>query len=201
MPLGLSAVVMATLLALGALLALSLDAHSRAAPELRAKFLVVRARDRARATAPAPAFRARLRTRCVTQVGDWGREGKLNQSEVARAMAASGFEPDFVIRTGDNFYVRPSSTFSPSGCCPYACYPPTCRACDKTVLSQSAQVTLLLYKYTALLTACTSRGPRCFLPASAPRLILLVIAAFRCTFYRAVGTRANMCRRCDRRAA
>jgi hypothetical protein len=42
-PLGLSAVVMATLLALGALLALSLDAHSRAAPELRAKFLVVRA--------------------------------------------------------------------------------------------------------------------------------------------------------------
>ncbi len=42
-PLGLSVVVMATLLALGALLALSLDAHSRAAPELRAKFLVVRA--------------------------------------------------------------------------------------------------------------------------------------------------------------
>jgi len=41
------------------------------------------------------------------QVGDWGREGNLNQSEVARAMAASGSEPDFVISTGDNFYVRP----------------------------------------------------------------------------------------------
>ena len=114
MPLGLSAVVMATLLALGALLALSLDAHSRAAPELRAKFLVVRAalarRDMQRPCQHPECAPGEAR---VAQVGDWGREGSLNQSEVARAMAASGSEPDFVISTGDNFYVRPDLRLPP----------------------------------------------------------------------------------------
>ena len=41
-----------------------------------------------------------------TQVGDWGRNGGLNQSAVADAMAqkAEQFHPDFVISVGDNFY-------------------------------------------------------------------------------------------------
>ncbi len=128
-PLGLSAVVMATLLALGALLALSLDAHSRAAPELRTKFLVVRAvLHRATCGAPVSLPSVSKEARAV-QIGDWGREGNLNQSEVARAMAASGSEPDFVISTGDNFYVRsnpmPVRAFATSAC---FCQPGQARA-------------------------------------------------------------------------
>uniref|UniRef100_A0A1D2A0W5 Calcineurin-like phosphoesterase domain-containing protein n=2 Tax=Auxenochlorella protothecoides TaxID=3075 RepID=A0A1D2A0W5_AUXPR len=39
-------------------------------------------------------------------VGDWGRDGKHNQSLVASAMAlkAATFQPDFIVSTGDNFY-------------------------------------------------------------------------------------------------
>ena len=42
---------------------------------------------------------------CV-QVGDWGRQGQLNQSHVAADMArvADAHRPDFIISTGDNFY-------------------------------------------------------------------------------------------------
>ena len=40
------------------------------------------------------------------QVGDWGRDGDMNQSEVADLMTkvASGFQPNFIISSGDNFY-------------------------------------------------------------------------------------------------
>eukprot|EP00891_Asterochloris_glomerata_P006092 jgi/Astpho2/6092/gw1.00084.65.1_t len=40
------------------------------------------------------------------QVGDWGRDGQLNQTEVAQAMAriADEHAPSFIISTGDNFY-------------------------------------------------------------------------------------------------
>ena len=40
------------------------------------------------------------------QVGDWGRNGDMNQSEVADLMTkvASGFQPNFIISSGDNFY-------------------------------------------------------------------------------------------------
>lgn len=39
-------------------------------------------------------------------VGDWGRDGDMNQSEVADLMTkvASGFQPNFIISSGDNFY-------------------------------------------------------------------------------------------------
>ena len=39
-------------------------------------------------------------------IGDWGREGKMMQSETADAMnkAAETRKPDFIISTGDNFY-------------------------------------------------------------------------------------------------
>lgn len=39
-------------------------------------------------------------------LGDWGRQGRENQSVVADAMAqkARSFRPDFIISTGDNFY-------------------------------------------------------------------------------------------------
>lgn len=39
-------------------------------------------------------------------IGDWGRDGKYNQSVVAEAMArkARVLQPDFVVSTGDNFY-------------------------------------------------------------------------------------------------
>ncbi|KAK9842199.1 hypothetical protein WJX81_000205 [Elliptochloris bilobata] len=78
-PVCLSTLVIVGLLALGTALTVSLDAHGRATPELRTKFLVV---------------------------GDWGRNGSMNQSEVACAMArmASVNAPDFIISTGDNFY-------------------------------------------------------------------------------------------------
>lgn len=38
------------------------------------------------------------------KVGDWGRNGLYNQSEVARAMGRTGNNLDFVISVGDNFY-------------------------------------------------------------------------------------------------
>ncbi len=38
------------------------------------------------------------------KVGDWGRDGLYNQSEVARAMGRVGNNLDFVISVGDNFY-------------------------------------------------------------------------------------------------
>ena len=39
-------------------------------------------------------------------MGDWGRNGGLNQTAVANAMAlkAEAFNPEFVISVGDNFY-------------------------------------------------------------------------------------------------
>ncbi|CAL8470778.1 g10320 [Coccomyxa elongata] len=37
-------------------------------------------------------------------VGDWGRNGLYNQSEVAKAMGRTGNNLDFVISVGDNFY-------------------------------------------------------------------------------------------------
>ncbi|XP_058213001.1 purple acid phosphatase 8-like [Rhododendron vialii] len=42
----------------------------------------------------------------VLVVGDWGRKGTHNQSEVAVQMGktAEEFNPDFIISTGDNFY-------------------------------------------------------------------------------------------------
>jgi hypothetical protein len=38
----------------------------------------------------------------MLQVGDWGREGSLNQSEVAALMAqvAAASPPDFIVSTG-----------------------------------------------------------------------------------------------------
>jgi hypothetical protein len=49
------------------------------------------------------------------QVGDWGRRGQLNQTEVASMMAlkASFLQPDFVISVGDNFYPSAPSQLSP----------------------------------------------------------------------------------------
>lgn len=38
------------------------------------------------------------------KVGDWGRDGLYNQSEVAKAMGRTGNNLDFVISVGDNFY-------------------------------------------------------------------------------------------------
>ena len=40
------------------------------------------------------------------QVGDWGREGTLNQTAVAALMAhvADSIKPDFILSMGDNFY-------------------------------------------------------------------------------------------------
>ena len=40
------------------------------------------------------------------QIGDWGREGAFNQSEVAAVMGELAYTraPQFVISTGDNFY-------------------------------------------------------------------------------------------------
>nr|XP_027096427.1 purple acid phosphatase 8-like isoform X1 [Coffea arabica] len=42
----------------------------------------------------------------ILVVGDWGRRGAYNQTEVAAQMAKIGdqVEPDFIISTGDNFY-------------------------------------------------------------------------------------------------
>ncbi|MDB5274801.1 MAG: 3,5-cyclic adenosine monophosphate phosphodiesterase CpdA [Chitinophagaceae bacterium] len=39
-------------------------------------------------------------------IGDWGRDGKYHQTEVAEAMNTTGklAPPDFIISTGDNFY-------------------------------------------------------------------------------------------------
>lgn len=39
-------------------------------------------------------------------IGDWGRQGRENQTVVADAMAqkAKSFRPDFIVSTGDNFY-------------------------------------------------------------------------------------------------
>lgn len=47
-------------------------------------------------------------------LGDWGREGRFNQSEVAAAMSrkAGAMRVDFVVSTGDNFY--PHGLSSPS---------------------------------------------------------------------------------------
>lgn len=41
-----------------------------------------------------------------TQIGDWGRQGLKNQSEVAAVMGqlARTRAPQFIISTGDNFY-------------------------------------------------------------------------------------------------
>ena len=38
------------------------------------------------------------------QVGDWGRDGQLNQTEVAQAMArvAEEYKPSFIISTGQH---------------------------------------------------------------------------------------------------
>ena len=46
------------------------------------------------------------------QVGDWGRNGDMNQSEVADLMTkvASGFQPNFIISSGDNFYESEQET-------------------------------------------------------------------------------------------
>lgn len=41
---------------------------------------------------------------CTVQVGDWGRNGLYNQSEVAKAMGRVRHNLDFVISVGDNFY-------------------------------------------------------------------------------------------------
>lgn len=40
------------------------------------------------------------------QIGDWGRQGQWNQSDVADVMAAVARQtpPEFVISVGDNFY-------------------------------------------------------------------------------------------------
>ena len=40
------------------------------------------------------------------QVGDWGRQGTLNQTAVAALMArvADSVKPEFVLSMGDNFY-------------------------------------------------------------------------------------------------
>ena len=40
------------------------------------------------------------------QIGDFGRRGLFNQSEVARLLAvkAADMEPDFIISVGDNMY-------------------------------------------------------------------------------------------------
>jgi len=42
------------------------------------------------------------------QIGDWGRQGTLNQTEVGALMGELAFKraPEFVISTGDNFYLR-----------------------------------------------------------------------------------------------
>ena len=42
----------------------------------------------------------------VDQVGDWGRLGQFNQTQVAALMGqkAELTQPDFIISTGDNFY-------------------------------------------------------------------------------------------------
>lgn len=51
--------------------------------------------------APAPLPKTSLTP--FSQVGDWGRDGKHNQSLVASAMAlkAATFQPDFIVSTGD----------------------------------------------------------------------------------------------------
>lgn len=43
---------------------------------------------------------------CSLQIGDWGRQGRWNQSETADAMAAAAQRapPQFVVSVGDNFY-------------------------------------------------------------------------------------------------
>ena len=50
------------------------------------------------------------------QIGDWGRQGQYNQSELAGVMAAAAGEapPDFVVSTGDNIY--PSACLWRSEC-------------------------------------------------------------------------------------
>ena len=42
----------------------------------------------------------------MLQIGDWGRQGRWNQSETADAMAAAAQRapPQFVVSVGDNFY-------------------------------------------------------------------------------------------------
>ncbi len=42
----------------------------------------------------------------VMQIGDFGRRGDFNQSEVARLLAlkAADMDPDFIISVGDNMY-------------------------------------------------------------------------------------------------
>jgi len=42
------------------------------------------------------------------QIGDWGRQGTLNQTEVGELMGELAVKraPKFVISTGDNFYLR-----------------------------------------------------------------------------------------------
>lgn len=40
------------------------------------------------------------------QIGDWGRQGEYNQTDVADIMAAAARDvpPEFVVSVGDNFY-------------------------------------------------------------------------------------------------
>ena len=42
----------------------------------------------------------------LVQIGDFGRRGQFNQSEVARLLAikAADMDPDFIISVGDNMY-------------------------------------------------------------------------------------------------
>ena len=44
--------------------------------------------------------------RLLVQIGDFGRRGLFNQSEVARLLAikAADMDPDFIISVGDNMY-------------------------------------------------------------------------------------------------
>ncbi len=42
----------------------------------------------------------------LMQIGDFGRRGQFNQSEVARLLAikAADMDPDFILSVGDNMY-------------------------------------------------------------------------------------------------
>ena len=52
-----------------------------------------------------------FRESLLVQIGDFGRRGQFNQSEVARLLAvkAANMAPDFIISVGDNMY--PSATW------------------------------------------------------------------------------------------
>lgn len=48
----------------------------------------------------------RHRVQRHSQIGDWGRQGEFNQSDLAEVMAAAARDvpPEFVVSVGDNFY-------------------------------------------------------------------------------------------------